>query len=219
MRTHQTLGNPATCILQLENLCFQYPQHPLFEDLSACIGAGVTLVLGGDGSGKTTLLRLLAGELPAQSGAVHIKGLRLNDPPHADRQRLFWIDPRTSVFDQITPLQFFAAQRACYPDFPAPHALRLATLVEGLSLASHLDKPLYMLSTGSKRKVWLAAAFAAGATVTLLDDPLAALDKPSIIFVLKQLATAANDPARACVVAHFDGLVGVPIAQVITLGD
>ena len=219
MSTHQVRENPAACILQLENLCYQYPQHPLFDSLSACIGAGVTLVLGGDGSGKTTLLRLLAGELLAQSGALQINGLRLKDQPDAYRQQLFWIDPRSSAFDQISPLQFFAEQRQCHPGFLPPEAPRLAALLEGLSLAPHLDKPMYMLSTGSKRKVWLAAAFAAGATVTLLDDPFAALDKPSITFVLKQLAIAANDPARAFVTAHFDVLASVSTAQVITLGD
>jgi len=219
MQASTTTDSPAPCILQLENLCFQYPQHPLLDGLSARIGAGVSLVLGGDGCGKTTLMRLLAGELPVQSGSLHIHGVSLKEQPQAYRQQLFWIDPRTSAFDQLTPLQFFAGQRQNHPGFLASDAPRLAALLEGLSLVPHIDKPLYMLSTGSKRKVWLTAALAAGAAVTLLDDPLAALDKPSIVFVLKQLATAASDPAHAWVVAHFDGLAGVPLTKVISLGD
>jgi energy-coupling factor transporter ATP-binding protein EcfA2 len=98
----------------------------------------------------------------------------------------------------------------------------MAEVTDGLSLAEHLAKPLYMLSTGSKRKVWLAAAFAAGATLTLLDDPFAALDKPSIRFVQQRLALwAAPDQAsaRACVLALYELPADVALAQVITLGD
>ena len=56
----------------------------------------------------------------------------------------------------------------------------LQHLIQAFELTPHLEKPLYMLSTGSKRKVWLAAAFASGAAVTLLDQPFAALDKASV---------------------------------------
>jgi hypothetical protein len=37
-------------------------------------------------------------------------------------------------------------------------------MVEGFALTPHLDKPVHMLSTGSKRKVWFGAALASGRT-------------------------------------------------------
>ena len=206
-------------VLQAQGLCFQYPHRPLFTGLSVSIQAGVTLVRGGDGTGKSTLLQLLAGVLPAQAGVLQIKGVNLFDAPQAYRQQVFWVDPRATDHEQITALQYFDGLRQRYPGFPGVGAPQLDELITGLSLAPHVDKPLYMLSTGSKRKVWLAAAFAAGATVTLLDDPFAALDKPSVAFVLQQLSIAASQPARACVVAHYEALAGVPVAQVIDLGD
>lgn len=206
-------------VLQVQGLCFGYPQRPLFTDLSASITSGVTLVRGGDGVGKSSLLQLLAGVLPAQAGTCQINGVSLRDAPEVYRQQVFWVDPRTTAHDQITALQYFDGLRQRYCGFPGVGAPQLEELVTGLSLAPHLDKPLYMLSTGSKRKVWLVGAFAAGATVILLDDPFAALDKPSIAFVLRQLSAAASHPARACVVAHFDALAGVPVAQVMDLGD
>jgi ABC-type Mn2+/Zn2+ transport system ATPase subunit len=94
----------------------------------------------------------------------------------------------------------------------------LGRVVEGLYLAPHVDKPMYMLSTGSKRKVYLAAAFASGAALTLLDSPFAALDKPSIGFVMALLHEAAKHPARAWVVAHYDGLGDVPLVNTVDLG-
>ena len=210
-------ANPSAVVLLADGLCFDYPQRPLFTGLTASMPGGVCLVLGGDGSGKTTLLRLLAGELAVQAGRLQIKGVSLADDATAYRQQVFWIDPRTTAHDQITTLQYFALQRLRYPEFLPADSAGMTELLAGLSLSEHLEKPLYMLSTGSKRKVWLAAAFAAGAAVTLLDDPFAALDKPSITFVQQFLADVAHDRARSWVVAHYEMLDGVPLAKVIEL--
>ena len=76
-----------------------------------------------------------------------------------------------------------------------------------------------MLSTGSKRKVWLAAACASGAPLTLLDEPFAALDKTSIRCLLGVLGDAAAQPQRAWVLADYVAPPGVPLAWQLDLGD
>lgn len=202
--------------MQLDGLAFSYPQHPLFTDLSASIPPGVSLVRGGDGAGKTTLLRLLAGALPTAAGQLQIHDISLARQPQLYQQQVFWADPRSEAFEQISPQAYFESIQPQYPGFDA---VLLAQLVDGLSLAPFMQKPLYMLSTGSKRKVWLAAAFASGAAVTLLDDPFAALDKPSIRFILELLEDAADHPSRAWVVAAYEAPGTVPLASVIELAD
>jgi ABC-type multidrug transport system ATPase subunit len=195
-------------------LSFSYRQRKLFTDWSVRIPAGVTLVRGGDGSGKTTLLRLLAGELPADAGQLEVNGVSLRYQPAAYRQQVFWVDPRTSAFDRTTPVEYFKSLHRIYPGFDEQ---LLGELINGLLLTPHVDKPLYMLSTGSKRKVWLAGAFASGAAVTLLDEPFAALDKASIGILMKLLEVAAHHPARAWVLAHHEAPGNVPLAGVIEL--
>jgi len=211
--------SPQNTLVRVDGLAFSYPQRVLFDGWSACIGPGVTLVLGGESSGKTSLLRLLAGDLAAQAGSLQIDGVFLQAQPQAYRQQVFWIDPRTEVFDAITVNQFFDQQRVRWPGFWPADAAAWAELLAGLSLTEHLDKPLYMLSTGSKRKVWLAAAFAAGAVVTLLDDPFAALDRASIRCVLRQLEAVSQQTVRALVLAQYEAPAGLNLAQVIDLGD
>lgn len=210
------LSGDTTPVLQFEDLGFGYPGHQLFNQLSGDLQPGVTLILGGDGRGKTTLIRLLAGDLNAQTGQLLINGIRLQDQAAIYRQQLFWVDPRTEAFDQLTPLAFFESRRILYPRFDG--AL-LDTLFDSLDLAPHLHKQLFMLSTGSKRKVWLAAAFASGASVTLLDMPFAALDQASIEVVLDLLAATAPSSERAWVLADYAAPAGVPLVATIHLGD
>lgn len=203
-------------ILRVKDLDFSYSGHQLFTNLSADIRPGVTLIQGGDGRGKTTLVRLLAGDLQADAGQLQIGAASLQEQAAAYRQQLFWIDPRTEAFDQITALEFFESRRAVCPAFDERI---LSTLVDSLDLAPHAHKKLFMLSTGSKRKVWMAAAFASGAAVTLLDMPFAALDKASIGFILDFLRSVSDHPQRAWVLADYEAPDGVRLAGVIELGD
>jgi ABC-type multidrug transport system ATPase subunit len=77
-------------------------------------------------------------------------------------------------------------------------------LVEALGLESHLAKRLYMLSTGSRRKVALVGLLSCGATVTCLDQPYAALDRASIEVIRDFLRDAADHPTRTWVVADYE---------------
>jgi ABC-type multidrug transport system ATPase subunit len=205
-------------MLTAQNLSFRYPNPKveLFAKLSVAIPPGVTLVQGGDGRGKSTLLRLMAGALDADAGQLQLNGVSLTAQPEAYRRQLFWMEPRDTSFDQLTPPQFFASLGGRYPGFDET---LLAPLAEGLGLEPHLHKQLFMLSTGSKRKVWLAAAFASGAALLLLDEPFAALDAPSIAFIKQWLQDTSSHPGRAVVIADYEAPAGVPLAAVIDLGE
>lgn len=211
------IAPPASpVLLQVDGLCFSYPQRVLFDHWSARMGPGVTLVHGGDGRGKTTLLRLLAGELAGAAGQLQVNRIDLARQPVAYRQQVFWADPRSEACDQMTARDYFASRPDSHPGFDLQ---ALASLVDGWSLTPHLDKRLTMLSTGSRRKVWLAAAFASNAPVTLLDDPFAALDSASIGFLMTLLKQAASDSARAWILAHYEAPGGIALAATIDLGD
>jgi len=207
----------AAPVLHASKLCFGYPQRSLFTDWDCALPAGLTLLQGGEGTGKTTLLRLLSGGLVAQSGTLQCAGVTLNPSTRkACQEQVFCTDPQSEAFESVTPLQFFAQMAQRYPRMNTTMAIELA---DDLALTPHLEKTFFMLSTGTKRKVWLAAAFASGAAVTLLDAPFAALDKTSIGLVISLLQEAAQHPARAWVIADYAPPQGVPLALTIDLGD
>jgi ABC-type multidrug transport system ATPase subunit len=205
-------------MLQISKLHFTYPasSEPILNDGSATFPPGITLVRGGDGRGKTTLLRLLAGDLKADSGRVQLDGICLQDQPALYRQQVFWQDPRSDTHDAQVASDYLRQAQSRWPAFDG--AL-LAHLLAGLSLELHLGKQLFMLSTGSKRKVFLAAALASGARLTLLDMPFAALDKPSISFLIDTLTAEAHKGERICVLADYEAPPGLPLAAKLNLGD
>jgi translation initiation factor RLI1 len=163
---------------------------------------GLVAVTGGERTGKTSFLRRLSGDLPA---------LTDDEAPPADAQ---WLDLRLPTQDDETPQQVWEALRARSTQWNADLHQEL---IEALSLSPHLDKTLFMLSAGSRRKVALAGLLACGATVTCLDQPFAALDAASIRVVCDFLRDMAQHPTRTWVVADYEADAGLPWRQVISL--
>lgn len=195
-------------VLQAQGLVFRHPGAEVFAGLSFDIGPGLAWVRGGDGRGKSTLLRLMAGLLVPTAGELR-----------RDTESV-WFEEATDAADHDTVAQaWLDARRARHA--PWDRALE-RRLVDAFGLGEHIAKPLFMLSTGSRRKVALVGAAACGARLTLVDAPFAALDAPSIRALTAQFVQAAADLQRTWVVADHElpaALAGVPLAAWIDLGD
>jgi ABC-2 type transport system ATP-binding protein len=201
-------------ILAVKDLCFAHPGQPaLATGWCASIGAGVTLLYGDTGSGKSTVLRLIAGRLPAE-GRLTLAGTRLDGGSEAYQRNVFFCDPTTDAFDEVTAVACTASLNAGDAHFSEA---MWRSFIEGFSLTPHLGKPMHTLSTGSKRKVWLAAALASGRALTLLDEPTGGLDAASIRFLWRALAGLAGRPDRAIVVASAARIDSVPLSASIEL--
>lgn len=189
---------PPVALLRAVALKLRFGDRPVFTQLDLNIEAGLTLIHGDESCGKSSLLRLLAGDLEPQSGDFYLDGVRAN--ARALRQASYWTDMCCDAHNAISARSYWASLQTRYP---AWDTVAQEALVQGLGLAEHAEKPLYMLSTGSKRKVWLAAAFASGARLLFIDEPFAALDRASAACVSHWLSKAAQHPHRACVLADY----------------
>lgn len=201
-------------VLQVRHLDHDMAGQPLLSDLSFDLPPGLSLVTGEDGCGKSTLLRLLAGDLLTTAGTIALQGCALTPRDPAWREQVFWIDPQTDAHDAIRAGDVLDNLRQRHPQWSSE---AVADLVDGFALGPHLAKPLYMLSAGSKRKVWLTAAFAAGTAVTLIDQPFAALDGAAKGFLRELLEDVAGHPSRAWVIADHEAPPGVPLAATLRL--
>ena len=199
--TSQTSALPA--MLRSHHLSGGPSGESIVHELSFEWRPGLHWVCGDEGSGKTSLLRLLAGDLPPLKGSV-------DRPPGG----VFWADLKGSELDQ-TPVQ------TCWEQLQArcphwQHALE-QDLIEALDMERHRHKPLFMLSTGSRRKVMLVAALASGASVTLLDQPFVSLDQVSVRVIKDFLSDAAAHTSRAWIVADYEVPDGLSPASVLEL--
>ena len=118
------------------------------------------------------------------------------------RRQVFWCGVETLAFEHQTPPEYFGLIAGLYAGFDQEI---LREHVAALGLLPYLDKRLDELSTGSQRKVALAAALCAGTRVVLLDEPLAALDSASVHHVREVLANAASSTTQAWIdTSHED---------------
>jgi len=201
----------AQALVRAEKLALSYPGVAVFKDLSFELRPGLTLIRGGDGRGKTGLLQILAGVRRPAAGVLHRMA-----------QSVLWVDPTDERDENVIAEHLLQARRAEFDDWDA-QAER--GCIEDFALAEHLHKSLFMLSTGTRRKLGLAAAFASGAQLVLLDMPCAALDPRScaaLVGRLGEMAHRAAQSGRAWVIADYElpeGLMPESMSGVIDLGD
>ena len=74
-----------------------------------------------------------------------------------------------------------------------------------------------LFRSGSKRKVWLAAALASGRALVLLDEPTGGLDAASIGCLWGELMRCVERSDQAIVVASAERIEHVPLAGLIEL--
>ena len=201
-------------VLQVQGLSFGHAdQPPLFNDASFNLPPGLTLLQGDMSSGKTTLLHLLAGTLRGR-GQQRLAGCSLDDDPAGYRAQVCWFDPRDPAFDALTPHGLLQALQRQHPTIDEAGWQRQ---VDAFGLTPHAAKPMYALSTGSRRKAALAVALSSGCALTLLDEPAGGLDGPSLAHLHRALSRLARQPRQAVLLVCSHGLEDLPLVQTLTL--
>ena len=139
---------------------------------------GYACVMGASGCGKTTLLRVVAGLEAPDRGEVVLAGQRITHLP-AERRPVhtlfqgYALFPHLSAWDNVAFAPRIAGLRGAALDGQV--AALLADV--GLPVGLHTRRPAE-LSGGERQRVALARALAGQPEMVLLDEPLAALDRP-----------------------------------------
>lgn len=180
---------------------------------------GMSLLLDETGEEASQWLAALTGHAEPARGRVQCHGLCSQADTVAYLAQVYWHNPRQEQAQrEITAQQWLDSVSTqwstwCDAEWQA-HC-------QGFELQAHLDKPLWHLSTGTLRKLGMAAAMASGAQLTVIEEPIAALDSNSIRYLCKALdglgERMAGDPdtPRWVIVAHWEPLAGVTWDEVL----
>lgn len=201
--------------IELQQVRKSFADTEVLRGISLAIKHGQRVgLVGPNGSGKSTLVRILLGLLRAE-GSVRLDGL----DPFVDHAKLL-------------PFVGYVPQNA--PQLAAPVDEVVATVcgLRGLStsrveelcgrlaldLSSIKRRPLRNLSGGMKQKLLIALAFAASASLYILDEPTASLDASSRDLFFKLYAERAQD-ATLVLCSHRLEEVRQLVDHVLVLSD
>ncbi|MDE7397425.1 MAG: ABC transporter ATP-binding protein [Muribaculum sp.] len=166
------------------------------DNVNACIGAGIHLLVGENGAGKTTLLHVAAGLLRPQQGLCTYDGVAtgVRSPHIMSRLFLLTDDPQ---FPANTINECVKCHAIFYPQF-SREVLDDCLREFGLDGSERLDR----LSLGNRKKALLAYCIALRTELLLLDEPANGLDIQSKKTLQRLLVRHIGDSQTVIVSTH-----------------
>ncbi len=181
-------------VLEVIDLEFGYPHHPVGHGLQLRLEAGqVVALLGPNGSGKTTLFRTILGTLRPLGGEVRADGVSIARWPRARlAQWLAYVPQAHAGFFPFTTLDVVLMGRTAHlRSFAVPsrrdRELALAAL-DQFGIAGLAPRVFTELSGGERQLVLVARALAQAPRVLVMDEPAASLDFGNQIRLLDAVA-------------------------------
>ncbi len=156
--------------------------RPLFSDLSFSFEPLATGLVGGNGMGKSVLARLLAGQLPPDSGRVRSSGqvFLLPTPGYPPRGTVGELAGVGDVLDALARIEAGSIDErdfTCVGErWDLHERLQQQWQAMGLPDDLHAGQPAARLSGGQAMRVALSGAWASGADWLILDEPSNHLD-------------------------------------------
>lgn len=172
---------PAAPAVQLCALAAGYPGGPdvlVVDELELAAGT-MTALIGANGAGKSTLLLVIAGLLRPRRGQVRVLGTA---PTGREVAVVFQASPQTAelplTVDEVVAMGRFP-HRGLLRRFRAEDRTAVTRALERCDAQDLATRQLAELSGGQRQRVLLARALAQEASVLLLDEPTAGLDRGS----------------------------------------
>lgn len=211
--------------LELDNLCKQYGELKVLDEVSLALEDIHSLVfIGPSGGGKTTLLRLIAGLENPESGSILI-----NDHPiefgseeslREYRKRIGMVFQAYNLFPHLTALENITLPLVKVHGYEEKQAKEEALiLLERFQLADQAFKKPAQLSGGQKQRIAICRAVAIRPEFLLLDEPTSALDPEYTSEVLDLIGELRDEGMRLILVTHEMGFARQAADYLLFVGD
>ncbi|GAB4588248.1 metal ABC transporter ATP-binding protein [Nocardia sp. IFM 10818] len=197
----------STPAIEVSGVSVRYGDVLALENVDMSLGSGrVCGLIGMNGSGKSTLFKTIMGLVEPGRGSVRING---GTPKAARRAGILGYVPQAEDVDWTFPLSVRdVVMTGRYGHMGWTRRPRRADrdavehALERVELTELADRQIGQLSGGQKKRAFVARGLAQGATVLLLDEPFAGVDKRSEATITTLLRELAADGATILVSTH-----------------
>lgn len=186
-------------MIEIKKLKFGYRKNQnVLDGVDLSLEPGrIVGLLGKNGVGKTTLMQLMSGVLFPTQGTVTVLGMEPRKREAECLSQLFML-PEEMPEVHLSIDKYMKINAPFYPDFSETDFVEYLREWEITDLRQSLAK----LSLGTRKKVFIAFAFAANTPLLVLDEPTNGLDIPSKTVLRKLLRIKASENRLIVVSTH-----------------
>jgi ABC-2 type transport system ATP-binding protein len=188
---------PEPLALEVRALGARVGSRWIVRDVSFDARRGeLVAVIGPNGAGKTTLLETIVGLRAPTAGTVRVQERDLGR--FVEFARVFSFLPDAGTLPPEATVRTLIEHASAQ----ASRGVELRTLMEGLTLAPLLAKPVGILSRGEHQRVALFCTLALGRPLAVLDEPFSTFDPLQLRKALATVRDALGSATAAVASFH-----------------
>ena len=186
-------------MIEISKLTKRFGDHEVLRGVDLTVDRGRVMgIVGPNGAGKTTLIKTLLGLCQPTSGDILLDGRTILGQ-EAYRAHIGYMPQIARFPENLTALELFDMVR----DLRGTPGVLDASLLRGFALESQLDKPLRVLSGGTRQKVNACLSLLFQPSLLVLDEPTAGLDPLSSAILKDRLLSLRGDGVTVLVASHI----------------
>jgi ABC-2 type transport system ATP-binding protein len=194
--------------IELRHLGKDYGSKQALRDVSLSVGWGEVFgYVGANGAGKTTTIKILTGLIRPTSGDALVAGHSVLEQPLEVKARLGYVPESGALFEKFSPVEYLTLIGRLYRLSEAHIRERVGEELRSFGLEADKDKPMGVLSKGTKQKVCWISALLHDPEVLVLDEPLNGLDVETVAHVKEMMRRRAQQGRTIFYSSHLIDIV------------
>jgi len=187
-------------MIEISKLTKRFGDHEVLRGVDLTVARGRVMgIVGPNGAGKTTLIKTLLGLCQPTSGDIRLDGRSILGTESSYRAHIGYMPQIARFPENLTASELFEMVR----DLRGTKGVLDASLLRGFALESQLDKPLRVLSGGTRQKVNACLALLFQPSLLVLDEPTAGLDPLSSAILKDRILSLRAEGVTVMVASHI----------------
>jgi ABC-2 type transport system ATP-binding protein len=188
-------------MLEIRNLRKNYGKYTAVNDLSLSVEKGEIFgFVGPNGAGKTSTMKIIAGLMPATSGAVYVDGIDVINDGKRVKEKIGYMPDFFGVYDDLKVNEYLEFYASIYGINGKESKKICNDLLELVDLTSKENAYVDSLSRGMKQRLCLARSLVHNPELLILDEPASGMD-PRARFEMKEILRSLKDMGKTIIIS------------------